>query len=328
LHAQDSAKLPSGRLPLTIIGGFLGAGKSTWLRHQLHQGRFGRVYLLVNEAAQTPVDHLLLARADHLELLTGGCACCQGRSALSAALRRICQAYDASNQSAFTHILLETSGLADPANIAALCARDPLLARRLTVENVIVLVDAVHGAAQLGEEMLARHQVQAASHLIITKADAVPSATLARLGASLQRLNPTADIAAAECGVPYPLPPTSGATPYELSPASDLSDAPITPCRLDLGAHGDWADLSVWLSALLAARGHDIVRVKGVVATPSGRLLLQSVRQIVQAPEILPPVDADDAASVEQDNRLILLGRNMDEERLQRSWRKFVLSDE
>jgi len=327
LPAEDPAKLPSGRLPLTIIGGFLGAGKSTWLRHHLHEGRFGRVYLLVNEAAQTPVDHLLLSRADHLELLTGGCACCQGRSALTEALRRICQAYDASNQSAFTHILLETSGLADPANIAALCARDPLLARRLTLESVIVLVDAMHAAEQLGEEMLARHQVQAASHLVITKADAVPSDTLARLVATLQRLNPTADIQAAECGVPYPLPPTTGATPYDLSPASDLSDAPITPCHLDVGAQGDWADLSVWLSALLAARGRDIVRVKGVVATPSGRLLLQSVRQIVQPPEILPAADADGGAPALQDNRLILLGRDMDEERLQRSWRKFVLSD-
>jgi len=311
---------------LTIIGGFLGAGKSTWLRHHLHEGRFGRVYLLVNEAAQTPVDHLLLSRADHLELLTGGCACCQGRAALTEALRRLCQTYDASNQSAFERILLETSGLADPANIAALCAQDPLLARRLVIENVIVLVDALHAVAQLEDDMLTRHQVQAASHLIITKAGAVPTDTLARLLATLRRLNPTADIEAAEYGVPSPLPSTIGAMPYDL-PTSPLSDAPITPCRLDVSEQGNWADLSVWLSALLAAHGQDIVRVKGVVTTPAGRLLLQSVRQIVQPPEILPEVDAARDVMVPEDNQLVLIGRGMDEARLQRSWRKFVLSE-
>ncbi|MDX5349669.1 MAG: GTP-binding protein, partial [Paracoccaceae bacterium] len=71
-----------GRLPLTIVGGFLGAGKSTWLRHQLYTRRFGRVHVLVNEAAELPVDDLLLGRADRLEVLAGGCACCTGREAL------------------------------------------------------------------------------------------------------------------------------------------------------------------------------------------------------------------------------------------------------
>jgi len=312
----------SRRLPLTIVGGFLGAGKSTWLRHQLYEGRFGRVCLLVNEAAQTPLDHLLLSRADYLEVLSGACVCCQGRDALVAALRRACQVYDASGQSAFTHMVLETSGLADPANIAAACAQDPLLARRLCIREVIVLVDALHAAVQLGAEPLARRQVQAASHICVTKPDSVPDEDLARLHASLKHINPAADIQAAEYGIASALPAPLMASPYPLS-TSSLSEDPIVICRLDISAGSDWVGLSVWLSALLAARGDDIVRVKGVVATPSGRLLLQSVRKIVQPPEILPDGDGKHTLAPE-DNRIVLLGRNMDEERLQYSWRQFA----
>jgi len=318
----QAAPSKSRRLPLTIVGGFLGAGKSTWLRHQLYEGHFGRVYLLVNEAAQTPLDHLLLARADYLEVLAGGCACCQGREALVAALRHICQTYDASGQSAFTHIVLETSGLADPENIAAACAQDPLLARRIVIQDVIVLVDALHAATQLGTELLARRQVQAARHLILSKTDAVPAETLTRLLATLTQLNPMAQMQAAEYGVVSTLPSVTTALPYPLPTVSSLEE-PICVCRLNMSANADWAALSVWLSALLAARGDDIVRIKGVVATPSGRLLLQSVRKIVQAPEILPDIDAENTLAPEIDH-LVLLGRGMNEARLQRSWRQFA----
>ena len=88
--------MSDGRLRLTILGGALGSGKTTWARHQLFAGAFGpRVHVLVNEAAEVPVDDQLLARADGVTVLAGGCACCDGRAALIAPLREVCDGANA-----------------------------------------------------------------------------------------------------------------------------------------------------------------------------------------------------------------------------------------
>ena len=111
-----------GRLRLTILGGYLGSGKTTWLRHHLHIGSFGpRVHVLVNEAAEQPVDDALLAGVADVGLLAGGCCCCVGHAALVAALRRICdhRSRIAADRPRLERIVLETSGLADPGPIVA-----------------------------------------------------------------------------------------------------------------------------------------------------------------------------------------------------------------
>jgi G3E family GTPase len=318
IHRSD------GRLRLTIIGGFLGAGKSTWLRHQLHERRFGPVHVLVNEAAETPVDDLLLGKAEQIEVLAGGCACCEGRGALVAALRRICGEQDSANGEMIGRILLETSGLADPAAIAEIVSRDPMLARRLAVDESIVLVDAVNGPLQLAQEYLGRRQVEAAGRIVITKIRGTPTAQLLRLVSTLRVLNPTADIEGAERGTLLELPANAKAESYEL-PALQAIE-PIRPYRLDVSGGGGWAGFSVWLSALIAARGDEIVRVKGVIESPAGRLLLQSVRRVVQPPEILPePAETGARAKLASDF-IILIGRGMNEEALTRSWAKFVVA--
>ena len=312
-----------GRLPVTILGGFLGAGKSTWLRHQLHEGRFARHHVLVNEAAETPVDNLLLGGAARITVLAGGCACCEGRPALIAALRGICDHASGAGAGQIDGILLETSGLADPGAIAAALAADPVLVRRLALTGVIVLVDAIHAASQLSAEPLARAQIEAADQLIVTKPAAVEPLALARLAATLRQLNPDAALTAAESGVPVPLQDDPAAPPFDMPSPSDMGTAPIRPYRLNVGAEGGWIALSTWLSALLAARGDDVVRVKGVVRTPAGRLLLQSVRRVVQPPEILPDSDSVLAGPAPEEGMIVLIGRNMDAGILARSWRLF-----
>lgn len=307
--------MAEGRLGLVILGGFLGAGKSTWLRHQLHEGHFARHHILVNEAAGTPVDNLLLAGASRLTVLAGGCACCEGLPALIAALRDICDAASGREAGQIDGVVLETSGLADPGAIAAALAADQVLARRLRVAGVVVLADALHGVAQLAAEPLARAQAEAADRLIVTKPAGLPAAELARLVATLQRLNPGAGVEGAEQGVPVALP--APGAPYDL-PALTAA-APIRPCRLRVGAGGGWVALSVWLSALLSARGEDVVRVKGVVQSPAGRLLLQSVRRVVQPPEILP----EGEGPAPEEGVIVLIGRNIDEDLLARSWARF-----
>lgn len=307
-----------GRLPLTIVGGFLGAGKSAWLRHQLHAGRFARSHVVVNEAAETPVDNLLLAAARRLDTLAAGCACCEAKGALVALLRRIC---DEAAMTGVDGVVLETSGLADPAAIAAAVAADPVLVRRLTVGGTVALVDARHGASQLAAEPLARAQAEAADVLMISRAATAEPRALARLAATLRAINPGAQIDAAERGEPVALP-DDPALPYDLPPLA-ATPSPIRPYRIRVAEAAGWPALSPWLSALLYARGTDVVRVKGVIRTPAGLLLLQSVRHLVQPPEILPDDGAGLAGPPPEPGVIVLIGRDLDATTLERSWTRF-----
>jgi G3E family GTPase len=307
-----------GRLPLTIVGGFLGAGKSTWLRHQLFSRRFGRVHVLVNEAAELPVDDLLLGRADRLEVLAGGCACCTGREDLVAALRRICDAASGAGAGEIDALVLETSGLADPAAIAQALQEDPVLVRRVALVRTIVLVDAKGALDQLAGEPLARQQIEAADEIVIAKAGEEDALHRSRLVATLRRLAPEAEISFAEFGVETHHDSDPRAAPYDLPKLAEAA-GPIQAHRLDARSAGGWWALSAWLSALLFARGDQIVRVKGVISTPAGRLLLQSVRQHVQPPEILP-----EGIHGETGDFVVLIGRDIDADRVQRSWETFV----
>ncbi len=162
-----------GRMRLTLLGGFLGSGKTTWLRHQLHAGAFAGAHVIVNEAAETPVDDALLTRASAIEVISGGCACCASREELVSRLRRLCdlRSRTPSGEPRLEQIVLETSGLADPAAILDAIRTDAMLVHHILVGETIVCVDALHGLAQLMEEPLGRRQAEAADRMVVTKLD-------------------------------------------------------------------------------------------------------------------------------------------------------------
>lgn len=315
------------RVRLTILGGYLGSGKTTWLRHQLHAGRFADAFIIVNEAAETPVDDALLGHSAKLAVLAGGCVCCTARADLVALLRKLCdeRSRTASTAARLEHIVLETSGLADPGPIVEAIRSDPVLVYHVMVGEIIVAVDGLHALSQLRSEPLGRRQIEIADHLVITKADVAAEADLKRLLATLARLNPGALLSGAAMGTEVPLPDFHDAAPEDL-PAlgSEENRPPIFPARLFLGKGVDWTAFTVWLSALLHARGDDVVRVKGVVRTPAGRLLLQSVRKVVQSPEILPEQGQDNGR---EDDTIVVIGRGYSAEELRRSLRHFAGAD-
>ncbi len=311
--------VPDGRIRLTVLGGFLGSGKTTWLRHQLHVGTFGAAHVVVNEAAETPVDDALLTRAAGLTVLAAGCCCCTGKADLVAALRGLCDLRSRSpaGDPRLQRIVLETSGLADPGAIVAAIQGDPVLVNHIVIEETLVVVDAIHGLAQLQTEPLGRRQIGVADRLILTKVDAADPAALRH---ALRSLNPSAPQSAAVKGEAQPLPAlaeSSEATPLPPLSEEDARGA-IFPTRLTIDAGIDWSAFTLWLSALLHARGDDIMRVKGVIRTPAGRLLLQTVRKVVQSPEILPEQDA------REDGSIVFLGRGFRPQDLQTSLRRFV----
>jgi G3E family GTPase len=297
------------RMALSILGGWLGAGKTTWLRHHLHQGEVAHV--MVNEAAGVAVDDALLGRATGVTVLAGGCACCDGRADLVAALSRLADRRSAGEP--MSHIILETSGLADPAAIITTLTGDPLLVRHVRLTGTTVLVDAANGAAELAAGALAIRQIRAANRLILTKTDIAPPLATARLAATLRVLNPFATLSAAVAGVSVPLPDLT-ADPLPL--AND--ERSIQAITLPLPEGADWAALSLWLSALLHVHGARLIRIKGVVRTPAGRLLIQTVRQSVQPPELLP-------AGQGRDDVLAVIGETPDPEALQASLARFLV---
>ena len=300
--------MTDNRLPLTVLGGWLGAGKTTWLRHQLHMGLTAHV--IVNEAAGIGVDDALLTQAQGLTLLAGGCVCCDGRAELVTALRHLADLRSAGH--ALPEIILETSGLADPAAILATLTDDPVLARHFRLTGTTVLVDAVNGAAELAAGTLAIQQIRAATSLILTKTDAALPLATARLAATLAALNPLATLSAAVAGVPVPLPPDQ-ALPLPLAQATRA----VTAVTLPLPPGADWASLSLWLQALLHVHGDRLIRLKGVVHTPAGRLLIQTVRRSVQPPEMLPD-------GLGTDDILAVIGEDPDPAALQASLARFL----
>lgn len=312
-----SQKAPDGRLRLTIVGGFLGTGKTTWLRHQLFAGRFQGAHVIVNEAAGTPVDHSLLAASHAQTVLAGGCACCDGAAAFQEALLEICDTRSSTSDNA-THIsqlVLETSGLADPAVIVDLIQSHPILIRHIVVHEIIVVVDALHGQAALETQPVAQAQIRAADRLILTKCDVAAAADVARLRRMLMVLSPGAMQSGATFGSETELPDVATREDVCL-PELAAGRPAIVTCQLDLGDDPDWTALTLWLSALLHARGDQIVRVKGVVAAPAGRLLVQAVRNRVQAPEVLPNSDGPAA----NDNTLVLIGSDLAADAIARSF--------
>lgn len=312
--------MADGRMRLTLLGGFLGSGKTTWLRHQLHVGAFPDAHVIVNEAAETPVDDALLAQAGTIEVLAGGCACCEAKPELVDRLRRLCdlRSRSSSDTARLDRIVLETSGLADPGEILDAIRADPMLVHHIVVGETIVCVDALHGLAQLAGEPLGRRQAETADRLVVTKLDEADHADIGRLAATLKTLNPGAKIGGAVRGSPVQPPSDAGQKPIELPPLEGNAGGPIFPTRLSLDDQVDWTAFGVWLSALLHARGDDVMRVKGVVRTPAGRLLLQSVRKVVQAPEVLPPQEE------REDDTIVVIGRGYRSEDLQRSLARFA----
>ena len=312
------------RMRLTVLGGFLGSGKTTWLRHQLHQGLFRDACIVVNEAAETPVDDALLAGSTKIAVLAGGCACCAGKADLITLLRKICdeRSKTDSSETRFERIVLETSGLADPAPIIDAIRTDPILVHHIVVSETLVTVDALHALSQLTSEPLGRRQIEIADCMIVTKVDEVHQAELPGLLATLRQLNPGAALLGAVRGSETALPSFDNAKPCALTELTgETEQPPIFPAKLVIDHTIDWAAFSVWLSALLHARGDDVLRVKGVLRTPAGRLLLQTVRKIVQSPEILPEqTNGPDR----EDNTIVVIGRGYKADDLRRSLRHFA----
>lgn len=187
---------PPPPLPIGIVTGFLGAGKTTLLNRLLRDPALADSVVIVNEFGEIGLDHLLVETIDeNMVLLAAGCLCCTVRGDLVDTLEDLIRKRDNDRITPFRRVIIETTGLADPAPVLNAVLNHPYLGMRYVLDGLVTLVDAVNGAQTLDNHVEAVKQVAVADRIVLTKTDLVTDeSSLAALRARLAALNPGAPV--------------------------------------------------------------------------------------------------------------------------------------
>lgn len=308
-------------IPVLVLTGFLGAGKTTLLRRLLRDPAWANTAVVVNEFGEVALDHTLVAASeDTLVSLSTGCLCCAARNDLAETLLDLHRRRESGAVPRYARVVVETSGLADPAPILHALMADAALAETHRLLAAAALVDAVHGGAALERHPEARRQAMLADRLVLTKADLAFDGTEA-LEARLRVLNPAAPILSAAHGAVPPdwlLAPGAhhGTDPDALAAwlaAAGGSAARHSPCLAAVAIERDAplaaAALALWMQGLAEHAGGRLLRLKGIVRlteAPERPLAVHAVQHVVHPPQWLERWPGGDRRS-----RLVLIGQGI-----------------
>ncbi|HEV3103990.1 MAG TPA: GTP-binding protein [Candidatus Dormibacteraeota bacterium] len=308
------------RLELILLTGFLGSGKTTLLRRGLSEEGGTGVAVVVNEFADIGLDQELAAGScGACVLVSGGCACCDRREELLAALRRLLDDSERGVLTGLRSVVIETSGLADPAPIAIAIATDPVLRHHFELKAIVAVVDAIAGVEQVETHPEAKRQVEIADRVVISKTDLAPAGLVGELEGVLSELNPAAIIERAPIGggslfgfsTYTPRRPSRANAPRSLQHQHTTAVACLS---LTFDSPLDWVAFGVWLSMLLHAHATEMLRVKGIIeASGLGAVAINSVQQV-----IYPPEHVGDHVRAEQ-ARLVFIARGLEPQSIARS---------
>jgi G3E family GTPase len=300
------------RIPVTVVTGFLGAGKTTLVRHFLGTPEGAGTAVIVNEFGETGIDDALLRNSsDNIALIGNGCLCCNVRSDLQVTLHRLVADRERGAIPHFQRIIIETSGLADPSPILTTFATDRALGAEFHVEAVITVIAAQSGVETIAAFAEARRQVILADRIVISKADIADDEAPAVLAARLRALNSRAGITEAVQGALDPQwilaegPALAGFVADEAGHTDGITSFTITETRPI-----EWRPFACAMEALIALRGADLLRVKGFldVAGCRGPVVVQFVQHLAH-----PPVELDRWPDGERMSRIVFIARNLSE---------------
>lgn len=294
-------------IPVSVVTGALGSGKTTLIGRILRDPNFARTAVIVNEFGEIPLDHDLIASSDeNLLTLATGCLCCTVQTDLARTMLDL-EGRRAAGLVAYDRVLVETSGLSDPAPLVQALLGDAGIAATHRPPFVVTLVDAVHGSAALAERPEAVRQVALADRLLISKTDVqTPDPVL--IG-SLQTLNPGASIGEAGTATASILfgDPASVALVARLDALpGPAGHTDIETFVLQRDAPVPAVALTLLLQALAEHCGRRLLRVKGLIALeemPDRPAVIHGVRHVFSAPEFLPSWPSADRTT-----RIVFIG--------------------
>ena len=341
------------RIPVSVITGFLGSGKTTLLRKLLIDPRMKRTAVLINEFGEIALDHLLIKTVlDGAVVLQNGCICCTLRTDLRDGITGIIEGRYSGSFPEFDRIVVETTGLADPAPIAQTLLIDSMLRNQVRMANILTTVDGLLGAEQLSTHDESLRQAAAADRLVITKTDIVEPERVQTLRRALSRLNPTARVidvngdgfdAYALLTSGLADPETKFAEVQGWLAKTDINGSNCAESDLDHHEHLhlgggsrsievqsfslrveeeiDWTAFSIWLTLLLHRHGPKILRVKGLlsVSDAAGPVVLHAVQHVIHPPIHLEQWPDDDHAS-----RLVFIVQDISPALVNRSLRAYL----
>jgi G3E family GTPase len=331
----------ASRLPVSVITGFLGSGKTTLLNKLLRHTGMGDSAVIINEFGDVPLDHLLVEAIEgEVAVLASGCICCTLRSDLERTLRDLLARRDRGDVPAFSRILVETTGLADPAPIVQLMLNNPLVSHFVRLDTVVTTVEAVNGLRHIDEHAEAVKQAALADRLLLTKTDLVPPETIEDLQRQLVALNPAAAQHVVRNGEIAPdvlfgaalFDPgrkTANARrwinedAYE-SPRHDHGDHQHLDHHHDINAFClssnqplSWEALSRWLGRLRQGAGDDLLRVKGILnlVGESAPVVIHGVHHVFH-----PPVLLDAWPDSDRRSRIVFIAKGIGRSELEASF--------
>jgi G3E family GTPase len=304
------------RIPVFLLSGFLGSGKTTLLNRVLKAPEFAMTAVVVNEFGEIGLDHLLVARGrDNVVLLEAGCLCCTIADSLHETLADLYAGRVRGDVPRFTRVIVETTGLADPAPLLNTLLGHRLVTDHYRLEQAVVTVDAQHAMTALDAHPEVAQQIAVADRLIITKRDLVGSES--GLDARLVRLNPSAIVIdARDANAPlaaFAPGERHRVTRWTAQPAGGQGrsrhDAGIRAESYVLGKDVSWAGIAAWWRLASESFGGRLLRCKGIVRIrDTGEVVfLQAVSQVFHSPERLSAwPDADHRS------RLVCITRAVD----------------
>ena len=328
-------------IPVSLLTGFLGSGKTTVLNHVLHDPRMDKAAVIVNEFGEVGLDHeLMVAGAEDMVLLNSGCLCCTVRGDLVNTLRDMMMLRLREDVPSFDRVLIETTGLADPAPILHTLMSDQLVTNYFRLDGVITTVDAANGADTLDKQFESVKQVAVADRLLVTKTDIADAATRDALEARLTAANPGAPrITVLDGDVDPAMLFNAGLyDPQTKTPDVErwLRDEAYADGPEDGHEHGHGADhshdvnrhddhissfcvtyakplrldaLEQWFDTIMMLKGPDLLRIKGIVnvAEMDRPVVIHGVQHVFHPPAVLDAWPSDDRRT-----RIVFITRDVE----------------
>ncbi len=318
----------AGLIPVSIVTGFLGSGKTTLINRLLKQPEMNRVAVIVNELGEIGIDNELVeVSSEQMMLLNNGCLCCVLRGDLQETLRDLFIKRRNGEVIDFDRVIIETTGLADPAPVMQTLITDTLLLEQYRLDCVATVVDAVNAPGQLDQFSEPVKQVALADRLIVTKTDLVAEKELSALIMRLNEVNPRAPVRIALNGeIELPFLIDVGlrrasarleeverwlGTETDEHAGDHRHDEHVKSFVLRFEQSMPWAAFTQCIEVLTALRGPDLLRVKGLVNVEdkSGPMVIQGVQHLFH-----PPLELTAWPSADHSTRLVFITRGVSRE--------------